>query len=78
MALTISEMVEKGKRKFAAKTPTMKANYDAAKGRAKTNYGALPFGPRTKEAYGRGIDAAVYRTPDVDKWARNFQAGVSR
>lgn len=78
MAISVSEMVSKGQRKFSAKAPTMKANYDAAKGLAKTNYAALPFGPRTKGAYNAGIDAAEYRTPDPAKWARNWQAAVSR
>lgn len=78
MALSLAEMVAKGKRKLTAKTPTMKANYDGAKPRMKTSYGDLPFGPRTKAAYNAGVDAGVYRTPDVEKWARNFQAGVSR
>lgn len=78
MALTIPEMVAKGKRKLSAKAPTMKANYDAAKPRMKTNYGALPFGPRTKAAYNAGVDAGVFRVPDIEKWARNFEAGVSR
>jgi len=78
MAVTIAEMVAKGKRKFTAKAPVMKANYDAAKGRMKTSYGALPFGPRTKAAYDAGVDAGIYRTPDIEKWARNFEAGVKR
>jgi len=78
MALTIAEMVSKGKRKFAAKAPVMKANYDSAKPRMKTAFAALPFGPRTKSAYNAGVDAGIYRTPDVEKWARNFEAGVSR
>lgn len=78
MALTIPEMVAKGKRTFATRAPTMKANYDDAKPRMKTSYGALPFGPKTKAAYNAGVDAGVYRTPDVEKWARNFEAGVRR
>lgn len=78
MALSLAEMVAKGKRKFAAKAPVMKANYDGAKPRMKTSYGELPFGPRTKAAYNAGVDAGVYRTPDVEKWARNWQANVTR
>ena len=78
MAVTIAEMVAKGKRNFTVKAPVMKANYDAAKGRMKTSYGALPFGPRTKAAYDAGVDAGIYRTPDIEKWARNFEAGVKR
>ncbi len=78
MGLTITEMVAKGKRKLQAKAAVMKDNYDAAKPRMKTNYSALPFGPRTKAAYNAGVDAGVFRVPDVDKWARNFEAGVRR
>ena len=76
--LTIAEMVAKGKRKFTAKAPVMKDNYDDAKPRMKTSYGALPFGPRTKAAYNAGVDAGVYRIPDIEKWGRNFAAGVGR
>lgn len=78
MPLTIAEMVAKGKRKLTAKAPVMKANYESAKPLMKTNYGALPFGPKTKAAYNAGVDAGVYRIPDIAKWARNFEAGVSR
>ncbi len=75
---SVSDMANRGASKLTAKTPTMKANYDQAKSRMKTNYGALPFGPNTKAAYNRGIDTATYRTPDVDKWKRNWLAAVSR
>jgi len=78
MSLSIAEMVEKGKRKLTTKAPVMKDNYDASKSRMKTNYNDLPFGPRTKASYNAGVDAAVYRVPDIAKWARNFEAGVSR
>jgi len=78
MALSLSEMVAKGKRKFTVKAPAMKDNYDGAKSLAKTNYGDLPFGPRTKDAYNRGIDAGVYRVPDIDRWGRNWEAAVKR
>jgi len=78
MARTLEEMVSKGKRAFETKLPTMKANYDAAKSTMKEEYGKLPFGPNTKSAYGRGVDAAEYRTPDPDKWERKYRAGVSR
>lgn len=71
-------MVAKGKRKLTAKAPFMKDNYDDAKPRMKTSYAALPFGPRTKSAYNAGVDAAVYRTPDIDKWGRNYEAAVTR
>ncbi len=75
---TLAEMVSKGQKKLTVKAPVMKANYDGAKSLAKTNYGELPFGPRTKAAYNAGIDAGEYRTPDISKWARNWQSAVSR
>lgn len=78
MPLTIAEMVAKGKRKLTVKASVMKDNYDDAKPRMKTEYSALPFGPKTKAAYNAGVDAGVYRTPDPDKWGRGFEAGVSR
>ncbi|MFC1910290.1 hypothetical protein ACFLXC_03220 [Chloroflexota bacterium] len=78
MASTLPEMLAKGRRKLEAKVPVMAANYNDAKPRAKENYAALPFGPRTKEAYNRSIDAAEYSTPDVGKWGRNWEAAVRR
>ncbi len=77
MARTLAAMTAKGKRKLVAKVPTMKASYDAAKGRMKTNYGAMPFGPTRKTAYNAGVDAAVYIPPDPDKWARNWKAKMA-
>jgi len=77
MAATIAQMVEKGERKLRIKEPTLKANYDAAKPRMKQNYGALPFGPRTKAAYNSGVDAGQFRT-DFSKWGANWSAAVSR
>jgi hypothetical protein len=78
MAKTLSEMTAKGKRAFGVKLPKMKANYDAAKPGMKSEYGKLPFGSITKSTYNAGVDAAEYRTPDVDKWGRKWEAGVSR
>lgn len=78
MPRTLSEMAAKGKRKLVAKAPTMSSNWEAAKSRMKASYGALPFGPSTKSAYSAGIDAATHRTPDIDKWERNWTAAVSR
>lgn len=78
MALTIAEMAAKGKRKLTAKAPVLKANYDDAKPYMKTSYGALPFGPKTKAAYNAGIDAGVYRVPDIDKWERGWTRGISK
>jgi len=70
-------MAAKGRRKLEVVIPRMAANWDAAKSRMKTNYGALPFGPKTKAKFNEGIDAARYRAPDLEKWERNWAAGVS-
>ena len=78
MARTLEEMVSKGTAKLRAKLSTMASNWEAAKSRMISNYEAQPFGPRTKEAYRAGISAAKYRAPDVDKWATNWKAAVSR
>ena len=78
MPRTLAEMVAKGKKSFGVKLPKMKANYDAAKSTMKSEYGKLPFGPITKSTYNAGVDAGVYRTPDVEKWGRKYEAGVSR
>ena len=63
---------------MSAKEAVMASNYEAAKARMKTNYGALPFGTNTKNAYNAGVDAGHYRLPDVNKWQRNWEAAVSR
>lgn len=78
MPLTIPEMVAKGKKALTRAAPRMKANYDDAKPRMKTSYGALPFGNRTKAAYNAGIDDAVYVVPDIEKWGKNWPIGVGR
>lgn len=78
MVRSMAEMVEKGRRNLQRKAPDMSAHWDAAKTRMKTSYGALPFGPSTKAAYGAGVDAGRHRAPDIEKWARNWQAGVTR
>ena len=74
---TLAEMVEKGVKKLRRKAPTMKANYDAAKSRAKDHYDDLPFNSRIKDAYKKGIDDATYIAPDPDKWGDNWKAKVS-
>lgn len=77
MVRSLAEMAAKGQRKLAAKAGTMASGYNAAKARMKTNYAALPFGPRTKANYAAGVDAGVYHAPDPAKWARNWTAKVS-
>jgi len=78
MALSLEEMVTKGKSKLTNKASTMKSNYDAAKSDMKKSYSELPFGPNIKAAYNAAIDAASYHTPDVEKWARNWRRKISR
>lgn len=74
MVRSLEEMASKGQAKLRAKAATMAASYEAARGRMKTGYGAMPFGPTRKAAYAAGIDAGRYRAPDADKWARNWKA----
>lgn len=78
MARSIPEMTSKGQRKLQAAAATMSSNWNAAKSRMKTSYGEMPFGPNTKARYNSGVDAATHRAPDVAKWARNWEAAVSR
>jgi len=77
MVRSLAEMASKGAAKLRAKTGSMAASYNAAKGRMKTGYGAMPFGPTRKSNYNAGIDAGTYRTPDVAKWERNWVAKMS-
>jgi hypothetical protein len=77
MALSLAEMVAQGKRKMSNKEGIMKDRYNAAKSTMKARYDQLPFGRLTKAAYGIGIDHAEFRT-DPEKWARNWEAGVSK
>jgi len=77
MVKSLAQMAAKGQRKLAAKAGTMAASYNAAKGRMKGNYAALPFGPRMKANYNAGVDAGEYHAPDAAKWARNWTAKVS-
>jgi len=74
---TISEMASKGADKLRRKASTMATSYNAAKGRAVTNFSAVGFGPTRTANYGTGIDAATYRAPDPDKWSRNWSAKMA-
>jgi len=78
MVRSLEEMAAKGARKFQAKSGVMASNWNNAKGRCVSNYAALPFGPGTKAAHAAGVQAGVYRTPDVAKWTANWKAGVSK
>ena len=74
---TLEEMATAGAEKLRAKAANMAANYDAAKARMIDSYNATPFGPTKKANYRRGVENATYRTPDVDKWRRNWTAAMS-
>lgn len=74
---TIAEMTAKGEAKLRRKAATMASSYDAAKGRAKTNYAAAGFGPTRTGNYNSGIDAATYIAPDPGKWGRNWAAKMA-
>lgn len=71
---TIAEMASKGADKLRRKAGTMASSYEAAKGRAVTNFAAVGFGPTRTANYRSGIDAARYIAPDPDKWSRNWTA----
>jgi len=73
----IAEMAAKGADKLRRKAGTMATSYNAAKGRAKTEYAAAGFGPTRVANYGTGIDAATYRAPDPDRWSRRWSAKMA-
>ena len=60
---TITEMAAKGSAKLSRKAATMASSYNAAKGRAVTNYSAVGFGPTRTGNYRAGIEAATYVAP---------------
>lgn len=71
---TIAEMAAKGEAKLRRKAATMATSYNAAKGRAVTNFSAVGFGPTRTANYRAGVEAATYVAPDPTKWARNWLA----
>jgi len=74
---TIQEMASKGSAKLRRKAGTMASSYEAAKGRAVTNFQAVGFGPTRTANYASGVQAATYTAPDPDKWSRNWIAKMS-
>lgn len=85
MPLTLEEMARKGVEKLTGKLEDMKKDYEAAVSKAISNYEALPFGPRTKAKYRNAMqsyaveDYKAKMTPDiVEKWKKNWVAGVSK
>jgi len=75
--LSLPEMTAKGQAKLSAKSASMAASWNAAKGRMTAGYAACPFGPTRKANFSAGIAAATYRSPDPGKWAANWQAKMS-
>jgi len=74
---TISEMAAKGADKLRRKASTMAASYEAAKGRAVSEFSAVGFGPTRVAAYRDGIAAARYIAPDPEKWSRRWSAKMA-
>jgi len=72
--MPIADMAAKGQAKLARKGATMANSYNAAKGRMVQGYQGAGFGPTRTAAYGAGVQAATYRPPDPNKWARNWAA----
>lgn len=70
----LAAMAAKGEGKLRRKADSMAASYNAAKGRAVTNFAAVGFGPTRTANYRAGVEAANYRAPDPGKWSRNWQA----
>ncbi len=74
----------KGRMSLLRKYPEMRPNYKASVPLAKSNYGKLPFGPKTKAAFNAGLDAGKDNyDPKIivsheKKWAVNWMEGVSR
>lgn len=74
---SISEMAAKGQGKLSRKAAVMAASYNAAKGRMVQGFQGVGFGPTRTSAYRAGVDAAQYRAPDPNKWARNWAAKMA-
>jgi len=73
----MAEMAAKGTDKLRRKASSMVTSYNAAKGRAATNFAAVGFGPTRTANYRAGIDAATYIAPDPEKWSRNWLAKMA-
>lgn len=75
---TIDQMAAKGKAKYAAKKASMVTNYQAAIGRAVTNYKTVGFGPSMTRNYetGLNIGKAFYTSDRLDenKWEQRWLA----
>jgi len=73
----MAEMAAKGEAKLRRKAATMATSYNAAKGRAVTNFSAVGFGPTRTANYRTGVEAATYVAPDPTKWSRNWLAKMA-
>jgi len=85
MPKSITEMVNKGKNKYAEKVDQMQKNYADMQSEAISRFKDLPFGANFKRAYANGMDSnAVQAYKDAvdrdsaDKWAENWKAKVSK
>ena len=74
---TIAEMAAKGADKLRRKGTSMATAYEAAKGRAISEFSAVGFGPTRTAAYRDGITAARYVAPDPERWSRRWLAKMA-
>lgn len=82
---SITDMAEKGKRKYQAKVDQMEKNYSDMKSEAISRFSDVGFGSNMVNAYREGMNNyAVQNYRDsvdrntADKWARNWQAKVTK
>lgn len=85
MTKSLTEMVRKGKNKYASKVDQMEKNYADMQSEAISRFRDLPFGENFKRAYANGMDSdAVSAYKDAvdrdsaDKWAENWKSKVSK
>ena len=72
------------KANYARKMANAAGNWNAAKGRMKSNWGTgmsnflgAPVSSVRLSNYSSSIDAAQYRAGDPDKWERNLRAAMT-
>jgi len=75
--MPIPDMAARGQAKLQRKATQMSASYNAAKGRMVAGFQAVGFGPARTAAYQAGVQAATYRAPDPNRWARNWSAKMA-
>lgn len=81
--VSIGDMSSKGRANLSRKIPGMAASFAASAGRAKANYGMLPFGPTRKRNYESawatmpGNYSKMVGPGMADKWARNWAAKMA-